>query len=126
MNEKDISLTEAEWNVMECLWEKNEVTGRELTEELEEKRGWKRSTTFTLAKRLEEKGAVSVREDGNKKIYSPILSREDAALSETEELLDRVYHGSFSLLVSAFTKKQNLSKEEIKELKDLLLQMEEE
>ena len=81
-------LAPAEWNIMECLWERAPQTGRELT-------------------------------------FSPAVRREDAALAETETFLDRVYQGSLSMMVSAMTRRQAISKEEIDELYELLRQMEE-
>ena len=83
MSKSHINLTEAEWNVMECLWEKSPRTGREVTQYLEEKTGWSRSTTLTLLSRLESKGAVYGNSEGSKKTFSTILKREDAALHET-------------------------------------------
>ncbi len=124
MTLKRIDLTEAEWNVMECLWEHSPRTGRELTQQLEKTAGWNRSTTLTLLSRLEAKGAVSANSDGGKKLFSAALQREDAALQETEDFLSRVYHGSLSLMVSSFTKKKNLSKQEINELYAMLRELE--
>ena len=123
--EKDrINLTSAEWNVMECLWESGSMTGREATILLEEKMGWSRSTTLTLLRRLEEKGAISSDSEGAKKLFLPIISREDAALQETESFLERVYNGSVSMMLSAMTRKQALSKTEIDELYAMLKDME--
>ena len=124
MEENRINLTSAEWNVMESLWEKESVTGREATDMMEEKMGWNRSTTLTLLRRLEEKGAVKSDSEGTKKLFSPIISREDAALQETESFLERVYNGSVSMMLSAITKKQALSKAEIDELYAMLKDME--
>ena len=120
MEKENITLTAAEWNVMECLWEHAPRTGRELTEALETVSGWSRSTTLTLLRRLEDKGAVLGETDGRVKTFSPLVSREEAALRETENLLTRAYHGSLSLMLSAFTKKQALSREELDELYDIL------
>ena len=120
-----IDLTSAEWNVMECLWEKSPRTGREAAEWLKERVGWSRSTVLTLLRRLEEKGAVSGDERDGKKSFRALLRREDAALREAEDLLDRAYRGSLSLMVSALTKKQALSQGEIDELYDVLRKMEE-
>jgi len=53
-------------------------------------------------------------------VFRPLISREDAALQETEDFLERVYKGSVSMMLSAMTKKQALSKEEINELYDML------
>lgn len=124
MNTDTLTLTEAEWQVMECLWASSPLTGRELSARLEKSRGWSRSTTLTLLRRLEAKGAVTEEAGAPVKRYSPAISRENAALNETESLLSRVYNGSLSLMVSAFTKKQRLSKEEIDELYALLSELE--
>ena len=98
MNKHSISLTEAEWTVMECLWAQSPRTGREAVAWLEEKMGWSRSTTLTLLRRLEEKGAVAGDTEGAIKTFRPLIDREDAAHQETENLLDRAYKGSLSLL----------------------------
>lgn len=124
MAKEHINLTEAEWRVMECLWERSPQTGREVIQQLEEKAGWNRSTTLTLLSRLEGKGAVSTNSEGSKKTFSAVLQREDAAMRETEDFLSRVYKGSLSLLVSSMTKKKALSKNEIQELYAMLKELE--
>ena len=53
-----MTLTNAEWSVMECLWLSGSLTGRQATEQLQEKMGWNRSTTLTQLRRMEEKGFV--------------------------------------------------------------------
>ena len=119
------NLAPAEWNVMECLWERAPQTGRELSEQLEKSVGWSRSTTLTLLRRMVGKGVVKCDTEGAKNTFSPAVRREDAAEQETETFLDRVYQGSLSLMVSAMTQKKSISKEEIDELYELLRQMEE-
>lgn len=127
MSENRISLTQAEWSVMESLWEAGPLTGREVTQRMEQSCGWSRSTTLTLLSRLEAKGALeSVPAEKGPKIFSPLLRREDAALGETKDFLERVYQGSLSLMVSALTKKQALSQKELDELYALLKGLEEE
>ena len=124
MENEMIKLTSSEWNVMECLWDKSPLIGRDVVKSMEEKMGWTRSTTLTLLGRLEAKGAVSCDSEGTKKLYSPAITREDAAIQETEDLLGRIYQGSLSMMVSALTKKKSLSKEEIEELYAILNEME--
>ncbi|MGM9557088.1 MAG: BlaI/MecI/CopY family transcriptional regulator [Oscillospiraceae bacterium] len=124
MDNQTISLTTAEWSVMECLWEHSPLTGREAAEQLKQKMGWTRSTTLTLLRRLEDKGAIAGDSEGSLKTFRPLLQRDDAALRETEDLLERVYHGSLSLMVSAMTRKQALSQREIDELYAILREME--
>ena len=124
MNEKHISLTEAVWTVMECLWEKSPRTGRETVEWLDRRMGWTRSTTLTILRRLEAKGAVAGDTEGELKTFRPLIAREEVAAQETENLLDRVYKGSLSLLVSNLTRKQSLPQNEIDELYAILREME--
>lgn len=124
MNGKNLTLTEAEWTVMECLWEKSPRTGRETVAWLDQKMGWTRSTVLTMLRRLEAKGAVAGDTEGELKTFRPLIAREDVAVRETENLLDRAYKGSLSLLVSSLTKKQSLPQNEIDELYAILREME--
>lgn len=124
MEHRELALTEAEWSVMDCLWEGGAKTGRELAEALQEAVGWSRSTTLTLLRRLVNKGAVADEEQSGVKTYRPLIAREEAALRETNHLLDRAYRGSVSLLVSTLTRKQELPQEEIDELYAILRELE--
>ena len=124
MEHRENLLTAAEWHLMECLWEKSPRTGREATEYLEQHAGWSRSTTLTMLRRMTEKGLIACGEEGGVKTYAPLLAREDAALRTTEDFLHRVYHGSVSLMMSAITQKQELSRQEIDELYAILRQAE--
>ncbi len=116
----EANLTQAEWSVMDCLWEREKMTGREAVEVLRERCGWSRSTVLTLLGRLEAKGAVKGESEGGAKVYRPLVGREDAAVSETRNFLGRVYNGSVSLMLSALTHKKALSQAEIDELYELL------
>ena len=124
MKDKHMALTEAEWAVMECLWEKAPRTGRETVAWLDQKMGWTRSTTLTMLRRLEAKGAVAGDTEGELKTFRPLIAREEVAVRETENLLDRAYKGSLSLLVSSLTRKQSLPQKEIDELYAILREME--
>jgi BlaI family penicillinase repressor len=124
MTERNISLTNTEWNLMECLWEASPRTGREATEYLQEHVGWTRSTTLTMLRRMTKKGLIRCEEKDGIKVYSPLLRREDAVKRETDDFINRVYKGSVSLMMSAITKKQELSKEEIEELYAILREAE--
>lgn len=124
MEHRESLLTAAEWHLMECLWEKSPRTGREATEYLEQHAGWSRSTTLTMLRRMTDKGLIACAEAGGVKVYSPLLARNDAALRTTEDFLHRVYHGSVSMMMSAITQKQELSRQEIDELYAILRQAE--
>jgi len=118
-----MNLSDMEWNVMELLWERGQVTGREATEYMEAELGWSRSTTLTHLRRMEAKGAVGSSMVDGLKTFQPLVKREDAVLQETTDFLGRIYKGSVSLMVSHLTQKQALPQEEIDELYAILEQM---
>ena len=124
MEFNNINLTDSEWNVMECLWDKSPKTGRETIDYMRETMGWNRSTTLTLLRRLEEKNAIYSETSSEVKVYFPAISREQAAIKETNSFLGKVYNGSLRMMLSTFTQKQNLSKAEIQELYDILKELE--
>lgn len=125
MPEQNINLTSTEWNLMECLWDASPRTGREATDYLQKRVGWTRSTTLTMLRRMTEKGLVRCAEKDGMKVYSPLIKREDAIIKETDDFLNRVYKGSVSMMMSAITKKQALTKKEIDELYAILREAEE-
>lgn len=125
MTEQNINLTTAEWNLMECLWEKAPRTGREAVDYLQEHIGWNRSTTLTMLHRMTKKGIVRCEDKDGVKVYFPMVRREEAVFRETDDFLNRVYKGSVSMMMSALTKKQELSKSEIDELYAILREAEE-
>lgn len=118
-------LTPAEWHVMECLWQRAPRTGREATEYLSQQVGWSRSTTLTMLRRMCEKGLIHCQEVNGMNTYSPLLRQEDATILETRSFLQRVYHGSISMMLSAFAQKQPLTQQEIDELYAILDQAKE-
>ena len=122
--EKQTVLNQSEWRVMECLWEKPH-TLMELVAALSSSAGWSKSTVATVIRRMEEKGIVSYEEQGRTKTFYPTLSREDVTARETRNLLQRAYHGSVGLLVSAMAKSDGLTKADIDELYEILKKAEE-
>lgn len=124
---QQIILTPTEWNIMESLWEKAPKIGSEIVGDLKEAAGYSRSTTLTMLTRMTKKGYLECAEDGKGiKTYRPLIDRREAVRQETDHFLNRVYHGSLSLLVSTFTERQKLSKEEIDSLYEILRKAEEE
>lgn len=113
-------LSTAEWHVMESLWADSPKVGSRIVADLKESVGWSRSTTLTMLKRMSDKGLIACEDGESMKIYRPMLEREEAAQKETRSFLDRVYHGSLSMLVNHFVEKEALSREEIAELRKIL------
>lgn len=120
MGKDMLDLTEAEWKLLECLWDHSPRTGRETVEYMGAKVGWTRSTTLTMLRRMTEKGLIACDESGTVLTYSPLVQREDAVQRETRSFIDRVYKGSVSLLINALTEKQALSRDDIDELYAIL------
>ena len=120
-----VKLTASEWNVLECLWEKSPQTVMQLVAKLREKVGWAKSTTITTLRRMEEKGLVHCEIAGKGKSYTPAVGQEEASITETKSFLNRVYRGSVGLMMSAMAQRQELSGEDIAELREILAKAEE-
>lgn len=120
----ETKLTPSEWNVLNCLWESSPRTVMQLVAELEGSVGWAKSTTITTLRRMEEKGLVRCEQAGRSKAYTPAVEREQAAIAETHSFLDRVYQGSVGLMMSAMARRQELSADEVAELRSILDQIE--
>ena len=119
MPEKQVSLSAGEWRIMECLWEESPRTLMEIVREVMAASDWSKSTIVTMVGRLESKGALTY-EEGRPRLYRAAVSRDQAALRETESLLSRVYQGRLGLLVNTLADSRGLSREDIDELSAIL------
>ena len=122
---EQIKLTSGEWSVLDCLWAESPQTVMQLVSRLGERVGWAKSTTITTLRRMEEKGLVHCEIVGKGKSYTPAVEQEQAVISETRSFLDRVYQGSVGLMMSAMARRQELSREEIAQLREILEKAEE-
>lgn len=119
MKEKT-TLTEAEWKIMQLLWEKCSMTMMEITRALEKQTGWTKNTVTTLLKRMIQKGTVHVDETGSVKRYRPIADKEKVTREQTDTLLKRLFSGKASLLVANLVERGNMTEDEISEIKSML------
>jgi len=118
---KDLpKISEAEWQVMKVLWDKSPLTANEIVEKLANEIDWNPRTIKTLLNRLMNKNALGVQQEGRLYFYYPLVSKEECARLERESLLKRVYNGALQPMLAAFLEEQNLSKQEIEELKQIL------
>lgn len=117
---KNIILQQSEWIIMEQLWESSPKTITQLYHALKVDPGWSKSTVNTLLGRMVDKEIIYYEEGKKAKQYYPAMKREDAAHTEAKSLLERVYQGSISMMMSNFAKKNELSKEEITKLYEIL------
>ena len=122
---QEIHLTNSEWYVLDCLWERSPQTVMELVAALHSRLGWAKSTTITTLRRMEDKGLVLCQTQGRTKHYAPAVQRDRAVRGETRSFLNKVYQGSVGLMVSALAQDKALSKAEIEELYEILRKAEE-
>ena len=112
--------TEAEWKIMEVLWESAPRTMSEITKALEPTTGWTRHTVITLLKRMQEKGTVAVDESGEVKRYTPLMSQEEASTQQTKKFLSHVFSGKASLLINHLVDSGEITLKEMDELMDMM------
>lgn len=122
----DRQIYAGEWKIMEYLWAESPRTLMEIVRAMAEETGWAKSTVTTMVTRMEAKGLLRFEEGGRAKKIYPAVSREEAAGAETDSLLDKVYRGSASVLMSALVERKKLRREDIDELYALLHKAEEE
>ena len=107
---------ESEYRFCLILWEHEPVTASELVKLCQTQLGWKRTTTYTVIKRLSERGVLK-NEDGT---VTSLISKDEAQASEIDELVEKKFEGSLPAFVAAFTKHQNISEEELDEVQRMI------
>ena len=117
-----LKLTDAEWKIIEVLWDENPRSMPEITKILEPSTGWTRHTIITLLKRMEAKGTVTVNSSGPVKMYTPKITREQATTEQTHNFLSRVFSGNLSLLISNLVDSGEADVEDIQTILDMVKQ----
>lgn len=117
-------LTDAEWAVLETLWDTPGAPLGELVCRLRPQKNWSRNTVHTYLTRMETKGLVTIDRTCEPHTYSYAVTREECARQERLSLLNRVYGGAAGDLVAAFLKESHITAEERDALKKLLDEME--
>lgn len=120
MAKQEIRVTNSEWYVMNCLWEESPRSLMQMVPLLGEQIGWSKSTCATMVRRMTEKGLIGYEERGKTKFFSPKVKKEDVLVQETRDFLQRIYDGSVGMMMSALVKQNDLSKEDIQELQEIL------
>jgi predicted transcriptional regulator len=115
-----VRLGRVQLRIMQVLWERGSVTAKEITDALNLDEPIAHSTVQTLLRGLEAKQAVGHKVDGRTFLFHPLLREGQVAGSVTRELLDRVFGGSVSGLVSYLLKNEDVSPEELKEIRRLI------
>lgn len=111
---------EAEYAVMEVLWDTAPLTASEVAERVPPERGWSMATVKTMLGRLLAKGVLTHEEDGRRYLYRPAISRDDYAAQESTRLIDRLFGGKVTPLVAHLAQRDRLSPRDIAEIEALL------
>lgn len=122
---KSLTLTDAEHRIMEILWERGAATVAEVAEALAGKDGTAYTTILTMMRIMRVKGYLTCRKEGRAHVFSPKVDREDAARKAVKQVLAKFFSGSPRELVLSFLRDEELSAEELEELKRKIEESEE-
>ncbi len=107
---------ESEFRFMQVLWEAEPINSTKLVQQCREKLGWSKATTYTVIRRLSERGVV-VNENA---VVRSLVTREEVQEAEIDELVDRTFGGSIPQFLAAFTKKKKLKAEEVELIRKMI------
>jgi BlaI family penicillinase repressor len=113
-------ISDAEWQVMQVLWEKSPLTVKEVIKILSKKTAWKSETIRTLINRLTKKKAIDFEKEGRRHYFYPLLSQEECVKADAESFLARSGAALLKPILATFIEKEQLSDEEIAELQRIL------
>lgn len=109
-------LTEAEENLADIIWENEPIRSAELVKLCNEEFDWKKSTTYTMLKRLEEKKIVRNKDS----IVESLIKKDDFYGEQSKIFVEENFQGSLPRFLAAFTRRKKLNKNEVQELKRLI------
>lgn len=115
-----IELSKAEFEVLDALWQGYPATASQIIERLSNEKQWHEKTIKTLLGRLVKKNALSFEKDGRQYIYTPCMERAEYTLKESQNFIERFFSGRIAPLVSGFAKSEQLSQQDINELKKVI------
>ena len=113
---KTPKIFESEYRFCLILWENEPISSAELAKLCKDKLGWSRTTTYTVIKRLSDRGAVK----NESSVVTSLVSKEEVQAFEIDELLEKTFEGSLPAFVAAFAKTKKLSKEDIDEIQSMI------
>jgi predicted transcriptional regulator len=111
---------------MAALWKRRPLSAEDIVADVAAEQGWTDATVKTLINRLLTKEAITAERDGRRYLYSPKLERADYVSEESRNLIDRLFEGRLSSLVTHFSEREQLSADDIAELKRLIQELDNE
>jgi BlaI family penicillinase repressor len=115
-----ISISDAEWQVMNVIWERQPLTAQDAVAALDGEADWAPPTIKTMLHRLVRKQVLTYEQQGNRYVYRSLVKRSDCIKQASKSFLDRVFDGQSSSLVAHFLRNSKLSPEEIAKLRTIL------
>ncbi|MFD3156963.1 BlaI/MecI/CopY family transcriptional regulator [Haloimpatiens sp. FM7330] len=113
-------ISESEWEVMKIIWRNNPITANEIIHNMENNTSWKPKTIKTLISRLVKKKVLGFNIEGREYSYYPLVDEKKCKKAETKSFLKKVYNGTLKAMLVNFIEDNELTKEEIEELKNIL------
>ena len=107
---------ESEYRFCLILWEHEPVRSMELARLCKEKLGWSKTTTYTVIKRLGERGVLK----NENAVVTALVSKEEVQLSELDELVEKKFEGSIPAFIAAFARRQELSEQDVEEIRRII------
>ena len=107
---------ESEYRFCLILWEHEPIRSKELVKLCEENLGWKSTTTYTVIKRLSERGVVK----NENTIVTSLVSKDEVQADQMEEFVEKTFEGSLPAFIAAFTRHQKLSRDQIDEVQQMI------
>jgi len=118
---KDLpKISESEQLVMKIIWSENPATANHIVEALSKTTTWKPKTIKTLLNRLVNKGALGYKKSGREYHYYPLIEEDVFVKAESRSFLKRVFGGSMKPMLATMVENEDLSSEDIQELKRIL------
>ncbi len=113
-------ISDAEWGIMNVLWQNAPLTVADLMDRIGHSQGWKDKTVHTFLSRLVKKGALRVEKEGRRHLYFPTVSQEACVREASKNLAERLFHGASSSLLVRLVEETPLSAEELADLQEIL------
>ncbi len=107
---------ESEYRFCLILWEHEPIKSGDLVKLCREQLGWKPTTTYTVIKRLSERGVLK----NENTVVTSLVSKEMVQAAEIDELVEKTFEGSLPAFIAAFTRHQKLSRDEIDQVQQMI------
>lgn len=110
---------ESEYRFCLILWENEPINSTKLAKLCNERLGWSRTTTYTVIKRLSQRGVVK----SENAIVTSLVSKDEIQAAELDELMEKTFEGSVPAFIAAFTRRRRLSEADLEEIREMLDKM---